>query len=508
MPAKVTLTVSAGKLTGQRFIFAERTTCLLGRAGDCEPRLPDDEAHRGISRHHCLLDINPPDVRVRDFGSLNGTYVNGKKIGQRLPHQTPAEGARTPFPEHDLHDGDQIRLEATAFQVGISCPICCAHPNCLAEIAPQLAGPPDENGCHWCPAHRKPVKRPRAEGAAPKGRCCIHCGKDVGAEAGANRPGAVICTACQADPQRLLAELLARANRGDRDLVAIEGYTILRELGRGGMGAVYLARHDRTGEQAALKVMLPRIAAAPHACEQFLREVENTRALNHPHVVRLRDAGCSDGTFYFTLEYCDGGSADRLLRERGGKVSLAEAAPLILQVLDGLEYAHGVEVPNVRLANGSMGRGRGLVHRDLSPHNILLAGTGARRLAKVSDYGLAKAFDGAGLSGQTCTGAVAGKPSFMPRQQVVNFKYARPEVDVWAAAASLYWLLTGTTPRDFSEGRDWWQVVLQTDAVPVRRREPSIPPRVAEVIDKALEDRVKIGFASAAEFKRALVSVL
>ena len=99
MPARVTLRVTEGKLRGDEFAFDGRATCLIGRAPDCRPRLPDDPAHRTISRHHCLLDINPPDVRVRDFGSLNGTYVNGEKIGGREPHQTPEEGARTTFPE-------------------------------------------------------------------------------------------------------------------------------------------------------------------------------------------------------------------------------------------------------------------------------------------------------------------------------------------------------------------------------------------------------------------------
>jgi serine/threonine protein kinase len=503
MPARVTLTVVEGKLRGQTFAFEERTTCLIGRAADCDPRVPNDEDHRSISRHHCLLDINPPDVRVRDFGSLNGTYVNDRKIGQRPAGVSAEEAAGLAFPEHDLRDGDRIRLEGTVFQVGISCPVVCAHPGCSMELSATEAQSPDENGCCWCSRHQVQATRPRQEAAA-KGRQCAHCGKEVGGEAGANRPGELICAACKADPQRLLADLLARANRGERDLAAIRDYTILRQLGRGGMGAVYLARHERTGEEVALKVMLPRVAVEPRAREMFLREAENTRILDHPNVVRLRDAGCSDGTFFFTLDYCEGGSAEGLLRERGGKLPLTEAIPLVLQALAGLTYAHEVEVPHVRLPGGAIGRGRGLVHRDLSPHNLLLTGTGATRRARVSDYGLAKAFDTAGLSGQTRTGEAMGKPAFMPRQQVVNFKYAQPEVDVWAAAATLYCLLTGVPPRDFPAGRDPWQLVLQSDPVPIRRRDSSIPPRLAEVIDAALADKGKLSFTTAASFAQAL----
>jgi serine/threonine-protein kinase len=103
---------------------------------------------------------------------------------------------------------------------------------------------------------------------------------------------------------------------------------------------------------------------------------------------------------------------------------------------------------------------------------------------------------------------MAGTPRFMPRQQVVNFKYARPEVDVWAAAATLYHLLTGACPRDFPPGADPWAVVLQTGAVPIRRRRQGLPGRLAEVIDQALIDRPTIGFATAAELRRAIEEAL
>src|SRR4051812_6484244 len=110
MPSTVSLRITKGKLRDAAFVFAERTTCIVGRADDCDPRLPNDQHHRAISRHHCLLDINPPDVRVRDFGSRNGTYVNGETIGRREENETPEEGARRAFPEYDLKDGDEITL--------------------------------------------------------------------------------------------------------------------------------------------------------------------------------------------------------------------------------------------------------------------------------------------------------------------------------------------------------------------------------------------------------------
>jgi pSer/pThr/pTyr-binding forkhead associated (FHA) protein len=119
MPPKITLTVTEGKLQGRQFIFDCRTTCIVGRNADCNPQLPDDEDHRTISRYHCLLDINPPAIRVRDFGSKNGTYVNDKKIGQRQADQTPEEGAKMQFPEYDLQNGDEIKLDNTVLKICI-----------------------------------------------------------------------------------------------------------------------------------------------------------------------------------------------------------------------------------------------------------------------------------------------------------------------------------------------------------------------------------------------------
>ena len=115
MSAKIILTVISGTLKGQKFQFSDRTTCIIGRAKDCSLQLPNDEYHKGISRYHCLLDINPPQLRVRDFGSLHGTYVNGKMIGKRQFHQNPEEARQLEFPEYDLKDGDQFRLANISF---------------------------------------------------------------------------------------------------------------------------------------------------------------------------------------------------------------------------------------------------------------------------------------------------------------------------------------------------------------------------------------------------------
>ncbi|MGH1394072.1 MAG: protein kinase domain-containing protein [Trichormus sp.] len=157
----------------------------------------------------------------------------------------------------------------------------------------------------------------------------------------------------------------------------------------------------------------------------------------------------------------------------------------------------------MKLSDGGFGKGRGLVHRDLKPGNILLNYIDGKITAKIGDYGLAKAFDLAGLSGQTLTGSKAGTPAFIPRQQLLNFKYVQPEVDVWATAASLYNMLTGEFPRNFTG--DPFLAVLQNDPVPILQRNASIPKNLAKVIDLGLVEKPEIYFKSAVDFKNSLL---
>jgi serine/threonine protein kinase len=339
--------------------------------------------------------------------------------------------------------------------------------------------------------------------AAP-GRRCASCSVVVSRELASRRTGEILCDGCLADPAHVVRRLLEQAKAGGDELLAVEGYAVEKELGRGGMGAVYLAKHTETGRRVALKVMLPLVAAGVRARDMFLREAALTQALRNPHVVRLFGLGRSQGTFFFTLEYCEGGSlADRIAKQ-GGPLSPEEATPLMIQALEGLEYAHSADLPAVRLADGSLVASRGLVHRDIKPNNIFLSMEEGQLRAKIGDYGLAKAFDLAGLSGMSATGIKAGTPVFMPRQQVVDFKYSKPEVDVWATAATLYYLLTRKYPRNFEKRKDPWQVVLQNDAIPIRERLPSVPKKLANVIDKALIDRPDIAIKSAEELRHEL----
>jgi eukaryotic-like serine/threonine-protein kinase len=127
MPRRIILKVFQGALSGQEFVLDGSSCCIIGRARDCSLRLPTDEAHRTVSRHHCLLNVNPPKIGLRDLGSLTGTYVNGEKIGQREKGTPPEEASKLCFPEHEVKPGDEIRVGNTVFRVEESVPEPCAE---------------------------------------------------------------------------------------------------------------------------------------------------------------------------------------------------------------------------------------------------------------------------------------------------------------------------------------------------------------------------------------------
>jgi eukaryotic-like serine/threonine-protein kinase len=431
MPAKVTLTITEGKLQGREFSFDSRSTCFIGRHPDCNIQIPNDSDHKMISRYHCFLDINPPDIRVRDLGSLHGTYVNRECIGKRESDQTAEEGRQLRLLERDLKDGDSIKLSNTTFQVSVD----LSSDN--LDIPPTFI---------------------------------VH---------------------------EFQGEILSRMDIDfDTDLGLIANYTKIKLLGRGGCGEVYLASHDDAmgnRKLVALKTLLPRVAVMPHMKDRFLKEVELTKMLDHPNLVKFDDYGEVNDIFYFTMEFCDRGSVVHLMEKRGGKLGIEEALDIILQVLDGLHYAHTE---------------KSLVHRDIKPGNIFLTVDRGMTIAKLGDYGLAKAFDLAGLSGQTLTGSAMGTPSFMPRQQVLNFKYVEPDVDLYAIAATLYFMLTGSYPRQLEGSIDPMLEILTKAAIPIREKDESIPQPLAELIDLALVDNPKLHFKSAIAFKQALLKVL
>jgi serine/threonine-protein kinase len=266
------------------------------------------------------------------------------------------------------------------------------------------------------------------------------------------------------------------------------GYDILRTIGEHGMGIVYLARRRATGQEVALKVIVPESAASPTAQSRFLREVSVLSRLDHPQIVRFHEIGPAHGQFFFAMEYIPTIDLMALL----GGLKFADrarlACGLVCQALEGLGYAHSL----------------GFVHRDVKPSNLLVSRQGSKVWAKVADFGLAKSFEQAGFSGVTREDQVVGTVAFMAPEQALAARYARPSVDIYASGATLYYLLCGKVPHEFGEGRDRLMVIREDEPVPLERLCADLPAGLAEVVHKALAKEPPNRYPTAKALHRAL----
>jgi serine/threonine-protein kinase len=258
-------------------------------------------------------------------------------------------------------------------------------------------------------------------------------------------------------------------------VVAIPGYEVLGELGRGGMGVVYRARQTRLNRLVALKMIL----AGSHAGEQdrrrFLREAEAVARLQHPNIVQIHEVGEADGHPFFSLELCPGGNLAGKLQ--GKPLPAREAARLVETLAWAVQAAHEA----------------GLVHRDLKPANVLLAADGT---PKITDFGLAKKLDGG--AGLTASGAILGTPSYMAPEQAGNrTKAVGPAADVYALGAILYECLTGRPPFQAADALDTVLRVVSEEPAPPRRLNPACPRDLETVCLKCLRKEPAQRYASA-----------
>lgn len=268
------------------------------------------------------------------------------------------------------------------------------------------------------------------------------------------------------------------------------GYELQQRLGAGGMGVVYQAIRQKDGLPVALKMIQPKVLGRPSEVQRFLREIDILRQIRHSAIVQLLDSGESEGLLFFAMEYVDGVDAKKWVEQRPKPLSIPVAVGIICKVLEGLEFAHSL----------------GFVHRDVKPSNILIQQKEKSLRVKLSDFGLARAYQESKLSGLTITGDVCGTPKFMAPEQILDSRNVQPVSDQYAAAATLYWMLTRQHTHNFgSKIQDVLQNCLLERPVPITHRRHDIPQPLADVIHRALHSEPQSRYASVKAFAEELM---
>ena len=439
---RVILDVIQGPRRGQSFVFDRHDTFIVGRSRFVHCPMPEDSA---LSRDHFLVEVNPPRCELRDLGSTNGTFVNDQK----------ADRVR-------LRSGDRISAGQSVFEIRMD------GDNSGAAVADALAA--DKTATITLNPAGKKFTCAGCGAAAPPG-------VDVASDADGSAGDSIqwLCDLCRGEiavtPQ------------------PVPHFTTIRQLGRGGMGVVFLARNNETGRMVALKLIVPESAATRSAIDRFLREMSVISQLKHPNIVEWLEQGMTRGQFWFTMEYVAGTNLEALANAEPGTYPINQACRMASQVLKGLEHAHSL----------------GFVHRDIKPENILIGQSPAGLVAKISDFGLARSFRGLGLSGLTFSGEMRGTVPFMPPEQMLDFKAVQPIGDLYSTAATLYYLISGQFIYDqVADGGDLIRTLLEEPPIPIQARRAEVPTALADVLAKGLARDPADRYQTASALRRAI----
>ena len=275
--------------------------------------------------------------------------------------------------------------------------------------------------------------------------------------------------------------------------VVAERYHVLRKLGEGGMGQVYLAEHLRMGRKSAVKVMNPALSRDADAISRFNREASNASRISHPNVAAIYDFGeTADGLIYLAMEYIDGEPLTKLV-ERQGALLPARAGSIVRQAGEALAAAHDL----------------GIVHRDLKPDNIMIArGRDGADIVKVVDFGIAKAA-GSDVQNVTRTGLIVGTPEYMSPEQLAGDPLDARS-DIYSLGLVAFTMLTGALPFPSETAQESMIMRLTERPRSLAEMRPATnwPESVQRVIDRALERDAKARYGSAAELGRELEAAL
>ena len=269
--------------------------------------------------------------------------------------------------------------------------------------------------------------------------------------------------------------------------VMAERYHILKRIGEGGMGRVYLGEHVKMNRQCAIKVMSPALVNDHESAARFAREASNAARIIHPNVAAVFDYGESEGLVYLVMEYVEGEPLARILA-REAPLSVDRALDLARQIADGLGAAHEL----------------GIVHRDLKPDNILVSRNKAgKEVAKVVDFGIAKAIQENAGDALTRTGLVIGTPEFMSPEQLLGDPIDARS-DLYALGCIMHLMLTASPPFAAATREQMIKRRLSEEAPHIQHLDPGLPDSLDRIVNRLLARSPGDRYGSAAEVRDAL----
>lgn len=275
----------------------------------------------------------------------------------------------------------------------------------------------------------------------------------------------------------------------------IDRYEPLKKLATGGMAEIFLAKQsglEGFEKVVVLKRILPHLASDEEFVNMFLDEARIAAKLSHPNVVQIYDLGKADNTFYIAMEYVSGRNVQHLITKQqglGGHLPVEHVARIMAGVCDGLYYAHGRKDYDGKALN--------IVHRDISPQNILVSFAGG---VKVVDFGIAKAST---QLAQTRAGVLKGKYAYMSPEQVRGSKIDHRS-DIFAVGLVMYEMLTGMRAFERENSLKTLKAIVQEKPLNPREMNPDIPMDVVKILSKALEKNPDRRYKTAQEFQLAL----
>ncbi len=265
-------------------------------------------------------------------------------------------------------------------------------------------------------------------------------------------------------------------------------YQVLRELGRGGMGVVYLAENKLMGRKEVLKVVSSHLLNRQEVLDRFLREVRAAALLRHPNIVAAYSASRTGESIVLAMEYIDGTDLAKLV-ETKGPLPVTHACNFVYQTALGLQHAQE----------------RGMVHRDIKPSNLMLTREGKKPVIKILDFGLAKVSSETGVdAGLTHEGQMLGTPHYISPEQMVNAQKADIRADIYSLGCSLYCLLTGHPPFDAPSLYELLQAHHSMDAPLLNLVRPDVPAELAALVAKMMAKDPQHRFQTPIQVAQAL----